>query len=51
MNSMIHRVLDQKIDLTTLTQRKIDDVAEILNNIPRKILGYKTPNEVWQKNR
>jgi IS30 family transposase len=49
MNSMIHRILDQKIDLTSLTQMKIDAVAEILNNIPRKILGYKTPNEVWKE--
>lgn len=49
MNSMTHRILDQSIDLTTLTQRKIDDVAEILNRLPRKILGYKTPNEVWEE--
>ena len=25
----------------------LDKVADILNNMPRKISGYKTPNEVW----
>jgi IS30 family transposase len=28
----------------------LDDDADILNNLPRKILGYKTPNEVWNEN-
>ena len=49
MNSMIHRILNQKIDLTSLTQKQVDNVAEILNNIPRKTFGYKTANEIWNK--
>ncbi len=50
MNSMIHRILPKNIDITTITQEVLDDVAEILNNLPRKIFGYKTPNEVWDEN-
>lgn len=50
MNSMIHRILPKNIDINTITQEVLDEVAEILNNLPRKIFGYKTPNEVWSKN-
>ena len=50
MNSMIHRILPKNIDINTITQEVLDDVADILNNLPRKILGYKTPNEVWNEN-
>lgn len=50
MNSMIHRILPKNIDINTITQEVLDEVAEILNNLPRKIFGYKTPNEVWSEN-
>ncbi len=49
MNSMIHRILPKNIDITTITQEVLDDVADILNNLPRKVFGYKTPNEVWNE--
>lgn len=47
MNSMIHRILPKKIDINTITQKTLDKVADILNNMPRKIFSYKTPNEIW----
>lgn len=47
MNSMIHRILPKNIDITTITQQQLDNVANILNNMPRKIFGYKTPNQIW----
>lgn len=50
MNSMIHRILPKNTDITTVTQRGLDNIAEILNNMPRKIFGYKTPNEIWAEN-
>ena len=50
MNSMIHRILPKNIDITIITQEVLDEVAEILNNLPRKIFGYKTPNDVWSEN-
>ena len=49
MNSMIHRIIPKNIDIKNITQEVLDNVADILNNLPRKILGYKTPNEVWNK--
>lgn len=50
MNSMIHRILPKNTDITTVTQKQLDNVADILNNMPRKIFGYKTPNEIWAEN-
>ena len=50
MNSMIHRIIPKNIDIKNITQEVLDNVADILNNLPRKILGYKTPNEVWNEN-
>jgi IS30 family transposase len=47
INSMIHRILPKKIDINSVTQEILDEVADILNNMPRKIFGYKTPNEIW----
>ena len=44
---MLHRILPKKIDINTITQNILDDAADILNNMPRKIFGYKTPNEIW----
>ena len=49
MNSMIHRILPKNIDINTITQEVLDNVENILNNMPRKIFGYKTPNEMWEE--
>ena len=49
MNSMIHRVYPKNIDIRTLTPRKLKKIENILNNMPRKNLNYKTPNEIWNK--
>jgi len=27
----------------------LDNVENILNNMPRRIFGYKTPNEMWEE--
>ena len=50
MNSMIHRIIPKNIDIKSITQEVLDYASDILNNLPRKILGYKTPNEVWNEN-
>lgn len=50
MNSMIHRIIPKHSDITKLKQENLDSVADILNNMPRKIFGYKTPNEIWNEN-
>lgn len=50
INSMIHRLFPKANDINTLTKRKLRKIEDILNNMPRKILGYKTPNQVWAEN-
>jgi len=50
INSMIHRLYPKANDIKTLTKRKLRKIEDLLNNMPRKILGYKTPNQVWNEN-
>ena len=49
MNSMIHRIFPKKIDIKTLTKKALMEIENVLNNMPRKSLGYKTPNQVWNE--
>lgn len=48
-NMLLRGYLPKRKDITDLTQEELDDIAEELNNRPRKRLGYKTPNEVYQE--
>jgi len=45
-NSLIRRYLPKSINLKNYTQNYLNKIAEKYNNIPRKSLGYKTPNEI-----
>ena len=47
MNSIIHRIIPKNIDINSITQEVPDYAVDRLNNLPRKILSYKTPNEAW----
>lgn len=49
INSMIHRIFPKKLDINLLTDALLQKIEDILNNMPRKILGYKTPNQVWDE--
>lgn len=49
MNRQIRRYLPKKTDISKLSQADIYDIQEKLNNRPRKILNYQTPNEVFNK--
>lgn len=48
MNKMIRRFLPFKLQAAEITQERVDEIAEILNNIPRAILGFRTPREVYE---
>ena len=50
MNSMIHRLLPKSTNIKKVSAKTISIVQDKLNNMPRRILGYKTPNEVWNEN-
>jgi len=46
-NGLIRQYLPKGQSMATLTQRTCDDIAEQLNNRPRKRHAYKTPNECF----
>lgn len=46
VNGIIRRYLPKKTDISLVSQHNIDDIAWEINNRPRKILGYSTPQEM-----
>lgn len=50
-NGLIRRYLPKGTSFKNLTQQQLDQIVEDLNNRPRKCLGYRTPNEVFQEQR
>jgi len=46
-NGLIRQYLPKGKDLTSLTQERCDEIAEILNSRPRKRHQYKTPLEIF----
>lgn len=47
-NGLIRRYLPKGTSFKNLTQPQLDTIVDQLNNRPRKCLGYRTPNEVFQ---
>ncbi len=47
MNRQIRRFLPKGTDLRSVTQKELDEIADKLNNRPRRSLNYKTPAEVF----
>lgn len=46
-NAMLHRFIPKKSDLLTFDGNSLKDIQNKFNNVPRKILGYRTPNELF----
>jgi len=46
---LIRRFLPKGTDFATITKEQIKQIEDALNNRPRKILNYKTPNEVFNE--
>jgi IS30 family transposase len=47
-NGLIRRFFPKGTDFNKITEKQLKIVQEKLNSRPRKILGYRTPNEVFQ---
>jgi len=47
-NGLIRRYLPKGKSFADLTQSQLDTIVDKINNRPRKCLGYRTPNEVFQ---
>ena len=48
-NGLIRQYLPKRTNLTELTQKQCDAIAEQLNHRPRKRHGYKTPHECFYR--
>lgn len=46
-NGILRRYFPKKMDFSNLTQNDVDEAVKMINNMPRKSLGYKTPYEVF----
>ncbi len=49
-NKLIRQYLPKKTDFNLINSKTINMIISKLNNRPRKLLGYKTPNEVFLAN-
>jgi IS30 family transposase len=47
LNGLLRQYLPKRTSMAGLTQRGCDAIARRLNNRPRKRLGYRTPEEVF----
>ena len=50
-NGLVRQYFPKKYDFARINDADVERVAELLNNRPRKTLGYRTPNEVFFKQR
>ena len=50
-NGLIRQYFPKKFDFAKFTAEELQQVEDKLNNRPRKSLGYRTPNEVFFKQR
>lgn len=48
-NGIIREFLPKGIDLSPFTDQDLRNIEYIMNNTPRKILGYRTPQEVFDQ--
>jgi transposase, IS30 family len=46
-NGLIREYLPKGMDLSTVTQQQLSSIEYALNHRPRRILGYRTPHEVF----
>jgi IS30 family transposase len=47
LNGLVRQYFPKKYDFSLITEQKIKEVENKLNNRPRKRFGFKTPNEIF----
>jgi transposase, IS30 family len=50
-NGLVRQYFPKKYDFASITDKDLQQVEDLLNNRPRKTLGYRTPNEVFFRQR
>ena len=46
-NGLLREFYPKKFDFSSINQKELDNIVTIINNRPRKCLGYKTPADVF----
>ncbi len=49
VNGLVREFLPKGTDLSTVSYQELSRIEQLINNRPRAILGFKTPNEVYQE--
>ena len=49
-NGLLRQFFPKKSAFAMITQEAVDEACDLINNRPRKRLGYLTPNEVFRRN-
>jgi transposase, IS30 family len=50
-NGLVRQYFPKQFEFARITEKDLQQVEDLLNNRPRKTLGYRTPNEVFFKQR
>lgn len=48
-NNRIRRFLPREVDLNTITDRELKLISDLMNDTPRRCLGYRKPKDVFAK--
>lgn len=51
INSLIRRYIPKKTDISQISGQEINRIEKLLNNRPRKCLGFRTPYEIFREER
>lgn len=46
-NGLLREFYPKKFDFSSINQEELDSIVTVINNRPRKCLGYRTPAEVF----
>ena len=46
-NGLLRELYPKRFDFSSISQKELDAIVTVINNRPRKCLGYKTPAEVF----
>ena len=49
-NRMIRRFIPKGMNIAAVSECRVQEIQDWMNNYPRKILGYKTANQVAEEN-
>lgn len=48
-NGLIRQYIPKKTDFDTISDQRVQEIQDLINNRPRKRLNWKTPNQVFQE--